>query len=399
MDDIAFDALTRSAVTDISTRRTLVRLLVGTALGAVTSRLGLTEDTEAKAKPHSGKSKRKHQQPTHTSQERQARQHPTSSGGVQSEGKGKGKGKGKGHKPPPLPPGCKNCNACQECKNGTCVPDTSQERVRCEGSGAACGYCQSGACAPSDERPCADGVCPKKGQCCPEEGAKQCPDPGSQRGFYCVDKNACCPETERTCASGRCLPRAACCPEQKRCGPTLCVGQNECCPGEKSCGDETCVSTDACCPNDPEPACDPCHEAVCAGGGWVCRAKCQPDEACCQGVCFSPCRNGCESDGACGGCTKTPAGKTYCPAQQQCVSNQCPSGQFFDPASCRCEAGCADGSVICPLALEWQTGMPNGCCRADRVFPDTWYGTGNQYCRSLNGPEAYWCTTDGLPGT
>ena len=107
MDEITFDALTRSVGTDARTRRTLLRLLVGTALGAVAARLGQVDDAEARAKPSHGNANARSQA------------HPNS--GVQSErkSKGKGKGKGKGHKPPPLPPGCKNCNACQMCKNGT----------------------------------------------------------------------------------------------------------------------------------------------------------------------------------------------------------------------------------------------------------------------------------------
>ena len=190
VDHDTFDALTRTAATDGGTRRTLLRLLAGSALGAVAARLGLAEEAAAKAKQHKGKAKRKHHlAPSQPDQADHAAAkspgHPASSG-VQSERKRRHH-----HKPPPLPPGCEDCTECQMCKDGACVRDPDLERVRCQGSGATCGYCQGGVCTPSDQRPCDDGVCPRKGQCC--SGEKWCEDPESSTGFACVGETDCCP--------------------------------------------------------------------------------------------------------------------------------------------------------------------------------------------------------------
>ena len=160
-----FDDLTRHLSGAGSSRRQALRALggalFGSALAGVAARLGVTEGA-AKAKKHGGKAKRTHQDLAHPSQERQAPEppHPKAASGVQSEGKGKGKGH---HKPPPLPPGCEDCTECQMCKRGQCVPDPALARVRCQGSGTACGYCQGGVCTASEEQPCADGVCPAQG--------------------------------------------------------------------------------------------------------------------------------------------------------------------------------------------------------------------------------------------
>src|SRR5262245_22164505 len=98
MDIEQFDALTRRLSSGASSRRQTLRILggvlVATALGAMASRLGAVEETEANAKPHNQKAKHTHQQPAHASPERQAQQHPKSSSAVQSATKGRGKGKG-----------------------------------------------------------------------------------------------------------------------------------------------------------------------------------------------------------------------------------------------------------------------------------------------------------------
>ena len=60
VDHDTFDALTRTAATDGGTRRTLLRLLAGSALSAVAARFGLAKEATAKAKQHKGKAKRKH---------------------------------------------------------------------------------------------------------------------------------------------------------------------------------------------------------------------------------------------------------------------------------------------------------------------------------------------------
>jgi hypothetical protein len=57
MDHRDFDALTRSALAAGGSRRALLRLLAGSALGGVAARLGLAEDAAAKAKRRQAKSK------------------------------------------------------------------------------------------------------------------------------------------------------------------------------------------------------------------------------------------------------------------------------------------------------------------------------------------------------
>jgi hypothetical protein len=382
MENKQFDALTRRLSEGESSRRQTLCMLGGalfsTALGAVAACIGFADDTEARAKPsHEKAKKHKHHeapsQPAPAGQRVAKSQTHLKSGGVQSEGKnkgkgkGNGKGKGKGHKPPSLPPGCEDCTECQMCKRGACVPDPALERVRCQGSGATCGYCQAGVCTPSEERPCQDGVCPRKGQCCPEEGTKQCIDHDLPRGFYCVDKNVCCPDTERTCASGSCLPRTACCPEQKRCGPTLCVGQHECCPGQKQCANGACVAADTCCP----------EQWTCADGSCMPQDQCCPDEQRCpDGSCLSRgvcCRGQRQcNDGSCVGSDECCPSATPC---NSCQVRVCVDGEYVcrpgpDGTNCQmfpgdapgfcCHGQCTREQIVCP-AYPWRAYNPNTC--------------------------------------
>ena len=138
------------------------------------------------------------------------------------------------------------------------------------------------------------------------------------------------------------------------------------CPdGEGQCRDGSCVPFDQCCDDDPDPLCSPCEEIACTHGTKVCRSTCQyADSICCGGQCLLPCSN----------------------------------GQPIDPTTCQCSGSCPSGSVSCPLVSSLITGLPDGCCQADRVYPDVWYGTSNLYCRPPGDPSSYWCTMDGLPG-
>jgi hypothetical protein len=298
MDEITFDALTRSVVTEAGSRRAVVRFLAGTVLGAIATRLGPAEGAAAKAKSHKGQPKRTHQESGHSSHKRrdQAHSHQKGEQRVQPEGKHKGKGK-KGNRhhnapqssPPlaPLPPGCESCTACQMCQDGACVADPDLAGVPCEGSGAGCNYCYLGQCIADEQPPCDDGTCAHRGTCCP--GRKYCSDPGSRLGFFCTDPTACCDD-------------------------------------EKKCGDQ-CVPRTYCCELDPVPLCsDFCARLGCVNGEWkcvplpdgtTCLRSSGPDGKCCQGACSME--------------------EIICPAYPW---------RHYNPQTCRCE--CNDGLVDCP---------------------------------------------------
>jgi hypothetical protein len=278
MDHGPFDDLTRSLALEPGPRRSVIRLLAGGALAGLAAHLGLAVDVVGK-KRHASKSKRRKSRP-----ERNAH------GALQSEGKGKHKSKHhkkrKPKDPPPLPPGCEHCNPCQMCQDGACVPDPDLERVRCAGSGAACGYCQGGICAASVIPPCDDGTCPRKGYCCP--GEKYCSDRESSTGYACVGETDCCPG-QKKCANGACIANSGCCEEDRpqcgRCDTATCqhgawVCGGTCCSGEKRCGDGSCVPEDGCC------------------GG-----NCGYGSVCCKGACCNlddeGVRYACSLDGCC----------------------------------------------------------------------------------------------------
>lgn len=334
MDDCHFDRVARSLAGAGETRRGALRLLAG-ALGLPAAWLGLAEDAEAK------KPKRKHKRRLE-----RKRSEAKPQGGLQSEGKRKGKkGKKKPRQPSPLPPGCQQCNDCQMCQDGVCVPDVALEGVRCQGSGATCGYCQFGQCAPSVAQPCEDRVCPRSGQCCPEE--KRCPDPESPSGFICVDENACCPD-ERRCASG-CVSRKACCPEDRpQCGPCgeICVDGTWRCSAQKPCAAGVCVAQDECCPEEWE----------CLDGSCVAPDECCPNERRCpNGSCVSP--------GLCcpGQTGQTPCGDDCCEADETCLEN--PGGPPWIWRCCPNELNiggwCCDGArTVCG-----PSGPDRQCCQ------------------------------------
>jgi hypothetical protein len=272
MDQGHFDDLTRSMGRGGDTRRAILRLLAGGALGGMVARLGLVEVTEAK--PKHEKEKRK--------QQRRPQAEHKGHGQLHAEGKGKKKKRHKKPKEPlPLPPGCAFCNDCQMCQDGACVPDPALDGVRCLASGAACGYCQSGQCTASALPPCPDGTCLQRGQCCP--GEKKCPDPtpGSPTGYACVGLDDCCPD-QKKCAGG-CVYKQACCPEERpQCGQCgeICVNGTWRCSAQKPCADGSCVAQDACCGGD-----------------------CGSSSVCCQGTCCDRYQGGgvftCSRDGCC----------------------------------------------------------------------------------------------------
>jgi hypothetical protein len=347
MDDCHFDRIVRLLAGEGETRRGVLRLLTGGALGLLASRLGSAEDARAK------KPKRK---PRRRPARMRSKTKPQ--GSLQAEGKRKGKKRRKKpQEPPPLPPGCQQCNDCQMCQDGVCVPDPALEGVRCLGSGAICGYCQSGQCIASDRQPCPDGVCPQRGKCCP--GERQCVDPESAPGWSCIDpETMCCPD-EKRCRDD-CIPRDTCCDEDRpQCGPCEELFCNrhghwfcsaKCCPDQKDCGGGECVAEDECCPGEtrcngackPNPPCSfPCGEVVCEEGEPICRPR-QVDEGeicagigtvCCKGLCYDarcrPASNG--------------KPKSFNPNTCRCECDQvqqCPSGQGWSHSTCSCVCNC-----------------------------------------------------------
>jgi hypothetical protein len=331
MDDCHFDRIVRLLAGEGETRRGVLRLLTGGALGLLTARLGLAEDARAK------KPKRK---PRRRPARMRSKTKPQ--GSLQAEGKRRGKkGKKKPKDPPPLPPECRDCTECQMCQDGGCVPDTALDGVRCLGSGATCGYCQNGQCAASDRLPCPDGVCPPRGKCCP--GQRQCVDPESTSGWSCIDpETMCCPD-EKRCRDD-CIPRDTCCDENRpQCGPCeelfcnrhgvwICLKQ--CCSGQKDCGGGVCVADDECCPDET-----PCDDGSCAAPGQCC-----PDLYQCEdGTCVDPFDECCPGQRYCGGGVCIAEGEC-CPGETRC-NGACHSNP---PCSFPCgEVVCEEGELIC----------------------------------------------------
>jgi hypothetical protein len=147
MDHNQFDALTRSVMVEAGSRRALVRLLVGTALGAVAARFGLTEEIAAKPKPHHATSKHRDQSLPHPSPKRQAEGHPKPPGGVQTEGKHKKKPKNpktpKPHKPPTKGFVCPTMSRCQVVQEDTTAGTVDLHA--CSGDGGAGALCAQAA--------------------------------------------------------------------------------------------------------------------------------------------------------------------------------------------------------------------------------------------------------------
>jgi hypothetical protein len=387
MDDCHVDRVARALAGAGETRRGVLRLLAGGALGLLAARLGLAGDAEAK------KQKRK---PERRLERKRSEAKPQ--GGLHAEGKRRGKkGKKKPKDPPPLPPECRDCTECQMCQDRICVPDSALDGVRCLGSGAGCDYCQAGQCVASDRQPCEDGVCPRAGECCPgkrqcgdqcvpadqccedefkclpdgpcvgqydccpDEGPKKCPDPETARGIYCVDSTVCCVDRERQCGDGSCIPLDACCPEQKRCGPRSCVGQNECCPGQESCADGSCPGEGACCPEQWQ-----CADGSCVAQGECCAderrcpdGSCRSTNQCCEGEKRCADDSCVPEDGCCGGecgfssvccqgtcCDRYQGGGIYTCTRDGCCNQWfvCNDGR----CDCRCFYDSCDPPELCP---------------------------------------------------
>ncbi len=257
VDHRDFDALTRSAMAEGGTRRALLRLLAGSALGSFVARIGLG-DVNA-AKPKQQKANKKRRRPTQAERKRQDQ--------LQAERKGKGKGKPGKKKPKPKPPqGCTEtfCDNGGRCCGGSCAApgDCCPSEKKCGG-----GCIAATTCCPYDERTCPDGSCVGLDACCP--GEKEC------AGGLCISVFECCPDA-RMCDDGSCVAAGKCCPDERLCPNDWCAPADECCPGRKPCADGSCVPLEHCCPDhphDPVPLCANCHYLECDDGEYVCRKE------------------------------------------------------------------------------------------------------------------------------
>jgi hypothetical protein len=189
MESETFDALTRSAGGEAGTRRVLLRLLAGGALGVLATRLGLAEDATAKAKQHQAKAKQKRGPQA----ERKAH------GQLQAAGKRKHKDKHRDNSPENPPP----------------PPPSDPKPKECDGPVKLCQQCETPGCIDGDwicisngEKPCRDGSCALWGECClGEDHCSQCEEP------ICLDGDWVCRSTAACgvpCGDGYCLPGMWC---------------------------------------------------------------------------------------------------------------------------------------------------------------------------------------------
>jgi hypothetical protein len=353
MDGGIFDALTRS-MGEGTTRRALVRLLAGGALGGFAAPLILNE-ISAKPKKTNAQSRRRRKSPA----ERQAH------GQLQAQGKKK-RNKKRNRKP---------------------VLETPCFLTDCEDRGGQC---------------CDDGSCAAAGACCPE--TYRCDD------GTCIDPlDACCPG-QKKCDGGVCVSVDECCPDKKWCPGDYCIPKDQCCPGGlpplcsecqrivcengdyvcrpnpfvKQCPDGSCVAPDACCPDD-QPACGFCQaltcengQAVCKtltqecpGGEWdaahcrckYCEVTCDPDTLMCHSTC--PAGHRCE-EGRCRLQCESPIRPQLC-----CVE------EFPGQVRCACRwineicyasggiAACVPGQTCCPPEAVRSGLCPRACLEAE----------------------------------
>ena len=175
-----FDDLTRSVVGEGGTRRAVLRVLAGAALGGLVARLGLAEDAEAKPR----RKKRKQHKPGEKSQ-------PT--GGLQSEGKRNKKRKNK-------PKGKKQCSdivpLCPKpCQEPRC--DLATGKYVCQDMCREGWSCCNGLCEP----PCTNGCMEDPNQAC------LCEKPPADEDVYCALEHLC---GENPCPAGKEHDSATC---------------------------------------------------------------------------------------------------------------------------------------------------------------------------------------------
>jgi hypothetical protein len=123
-----------------------------------------------------------------------------------------------------------------------------------------------------------------------------------------------------------------------------------------------------------------------------CSNSCEAGQECVRGVCQGGCPSGtttcgtecCAEGQECvGGVCQCPSGTTLCGGN--CVSNQCDTGQTFDPTTCQCLSACPEQPCCCTCTYMDATGAPVSTC----VSP---YAGDVLTCRTL-------CNAQTPPGT
>ena len=230
-----------------------------------------------------------------------------------------------------------DCNACSQCVDGRCQPDTAKNGQQCSG----CLTCTNGACGIADDKLCpggercrrSTGICCLKcradGSCCPVGQA--CINPGVLSANFCCDTSvntpcgdngdgafsACCSNFNERCVNGECVPKDECAGRGRAgkdglcCGAGLkvCPGLNApyCAPDDRACcGEYTCDVNEECCDPQSNVCCEPGRcvgKTCCPSDSVICGDECcEYGERCCGGVCCTEfdCVNGSCCAHACG---------------------------------------------------------------------------------------------------
>ncbi len=216
---------------------------------------------------------------------------------------------------------CREIDGIKAC-NDFCV-DTNTNRNHCGDCNSLCGA----------EEVCADGEC-QSVELCPD-GRPPCPGkPGSDGPFCrpqqhescCGDtscnalKDCCDPEEGVCCLRGRCTEGRCCNENREMCGGKCCLVGQICC-GTECCSALGCVNG-TCCEMDSCGAVDAANR-ICTG----------PNETCC--------RTGPDNSGF--ACPSVDWGSA-CAANGRC----CPEGTFYEDS---CDKCCADVRDLCEDCL------------------------------------------------
>jgi hypothetical protein len=286
-----------------------------------------------------------------------------------------------------------DCNPCERCELGRCVPNPDQNGTACNG----CLECANGSCGIPNAEFCAeDQQCRANGECCPTcvndrccSAREACINPGPFNENFCCDaienqpcgRNAdgtysdCCNLRTEECIDGECVLKPACegdltarelcCPD----GQVPCTGPSGpfCAPaGHACCGDASCDASQVCCDPSQGLCCarGSCTGGQCCSGGrTVCDGECvdtQSDRRHCRrcgwtcdvpgfDCCAGSCTNLMADEENCGAC-----GNACDPRGEVCVDGQCREICSLNqpPWQNACDDGvdhwcCPDGSTTC----------------------------------------------------
>lgn len=323
MDGERFDGIAKRVAVGPASRRGVLRLLVGAALGGLLARVA-----PAAAKP------RRDDEP-----------------GVAAAAKPGGKGCQKvGRKCSKESRRC--CNGAR-CAGGRCQCQAGFRRVgqACLPLGvcvsdAECGaapgtVCRNGACVCADGTKACGDACIDVDRCCDDDDCR-----GDE---ICLDGSCRCQVGQKECAGNRCLDRDLCCEE----------GDCRCPDNLKACGDR-CIARDACCVDAD------CGEKVCQDGTCLCRDGTADVDGRCAATCDFSGPNTCDPD-LCTCRGTFPVGE----AVDVCVVNDIvpnPVDDFCGLQACQSTAQCRDDEVcILTVSCGQEPLDPEGRCA--RVCP------------------------------